>query len=80
MRTFMQCIVAIVMSAAGLAAAQQTTGFARIPLQTQDVCAPGKVAFQARGEFDPGVATGRHTHPGEVERKAESIGRLQCWN
>jgi quercetin dioxygenase-like cupin family protein len=52
------------MGTAGFAAAQQA-GFARIVLQTQDVCTPGKVAVQVRGEFEPGVATGRHTHAGE---------------
>lgn len=43
----------------------QQAGFTRIPLQTQDLSAPGRVAVQARAEFDPGVAAGRHTHPGE---------------
>jgi quercetin dioxygenase-like cupin family protein len=52
------------LSLTGLVAAQQT-GFTRTPLQTQDLSTPGKVAVQARAEFDPGVAAGRHTHPGE---------------
>jgi len=43
----------------------QQSGFTRVPLQTQDLGAPGKIAVQARAEFDPGVAAGRHTHPGE---------------
>jgi len=43
----------------------QQSGFTRVPLQTQDLGNPGKVAVQARAEFDPGVAAGRHTHPGE---------------
>lgn len=47
------------------AIAADQPGFARIPLQTQDVCTAGKVAVQVRGEFDPGFGTGRHTHPGE---------------
>jgi len=64
MRKFLYGLSAIAMAAAGLAGAQQA-GFARIALQTQDVCTPGKVAVQVRGEFDPGVATGRHTHLGE---------------
>jgi quercetin dioxygenase-like cupin family protein len=34
-------------------------------VQTQDLSTPGRVAVQARAEFDPGVAAGRHTHPGE---------------
>jgi quercetin dioxygenase-like cupin family protein len=49
---------------AGVVIAQQA-GFTRVPLQTQDLSAPGRVAVQARAEFDPGVAAGRHTHPGE---------------
>lgn len=48
----------------GLVVAQQA-GFTRVPLQTQDLSTPGKVVVQARAEFDPGVAAGRHTHPGE---------------
>ena len=43
----------------------QQAGFTRVALQTQDLSAPGRVAVQARAEFDPGVAAGRHTHPGE---------------
>jgi quercetin dioxygenase-like cupin family protein len=49
---------------AGVVIAQQA-GFTRVALQTQDLSAPGRVAVQARAEFDPGVAAGRHTHPGE---------------
>ena len=64
MRKFLYGLAAIVMTTGGFAVAQQA-GFARIALQTQDVCTPGKVAVQVRGEFDPGVATGRHTHVGE---------------
>ncbi len=65
MRKFLGGVAAIAFYSAGGMAAQQTTGFARIPLQTQDVCTAGKVAVQVRGEFDPGFGTGRHTHPGE---------------
>jgi quercetin dioxygenase-like cupin family protein len=49
---------------AGIFIAQQP-GFTRTGLQTQDLSAPGRVAVQARAEFDAGVAAGRHTHPGE---------------
>ncbi len=48
----------------GIVIAQQA-GFTRTGLQTQDLSVPGRVAVQARAEFDPGVAAGRHTHPGE---------------
>ena len=54
----------IAWGAAGVVAAQQA-GFARVVLQTQDLSTPGRVAVQVRGEFDPGFATGRHTHFGE---------------
>jgi len=43
----------------------QQAGFSRTGLQTQDLSTPGRVAVQARAEFEPGVAAGRHTHPGE---------------
>ena len=49
---------------AGMVIAQQP-GFSRVLLQTVDLSTPGKVAVQARAEFDPGMAAGRHTHPGE---------------
>lgn len=49
---------------AGVVIAQQA-GFTRTGLQTQDLSTPGRVAVQVRAEFDPGVAAGRHTHPGE---------------
>ena len=64
MHKFLCGVAAIAFWIAGDAAAEQP-GFVRVPLQTQDVCTPGKVAVQVRGEFDPGFGTGRHTHPGE---------------
>lgn len=48
----------------GLLGAQQP-GFTRTVLQTQDISAPGRDIVQARAEFVPGGAAGRHTHPGE---------------
>ena len=58
--------------AAGLAAAlgagalyAQAPGFKRIPVQEQDLSIPGRHAVQAKAEFEPGGAVGRHTHPGE---------------
>jgi quercetin dioxygenase-like cupin family protein len=57
---------------AGLAAAlgagvlnAQAPGFKRVELQDRDLSAPGRHAVQARAEFEPGGAIGRHTHPGE---------------
>ena len=43
----------------------QAPGFKRIPVQDQDLSIPGRHAVQAKAEFDPGGAVGRHTHPGE---------------
>ena len=57
---------------AGLAAAlgagalnAQAPGFKRVELQDRDLSIPGRHAVQARAEFEPGGAIGRHTHPGE---------------
>jgi quercetin dioxygenase-like cupin family protein len=43
----------------------QQTGFTRTMLQKGDLSAPGREAVQVRAEFAPGVAAGKHTHPGE---------------
>jgi len=43
----------------------QAPGFKRIPVQDQDLSIAGRHAVQAKAEFDPGGAIGRHTHPGE---------------
>lgn len=56
--------VLAVLALTGAVMAQQA-GFTRVALQTQDLSIPGKVVVQARAEFEPGVAAGRHTHPGE---------------
>ena len=45
--------------------AAQQAGFTRVPLQDQDLSIAGKHVVQARAEFQPGVASGRQTHPGE---------------
>jgi len=61
-------LLAIAIAIVGTVSTQiqaQQPGFTRVPLQTQDLSTPGKVAVQARAEFDPGVAAGKHTHPGE---------------
>ena len=67
MRTFKSVQVAIVLGlavTAGVVWAQQT-GFTRVMLQDQDLSIAGRHVVQARAEFQPGVASGRHTHPGE---------------
>jgi quercetin dioxygenase-like cupin family protein len=43
----------------------QQPGFTRALLQKGDLSIPGREAVQVRAEFDPGVAAGKHTHPGE---------------
>src|SRR5438309_6185331 len=49
---------------AGVLNAQQP-GFKRVEVQDRDLSIPGRHAVQARAEFEPGGAVGRHTHPGE---------------
>jgi quercetin dioxygenase-like cupin family protein len=43
----------------------QQPGFTRKMLQDQNLSAPGRHAVQVVAEFAPGVAAGKHTHPGE---------------
>ena len=43
----------------------QQAGFKRTDLQRHDLDVPGREAVQVRVDIDPGVAFGRHTHPGE---------------
>jgi quercetin dioxygenase-like cupin family protein len=50
-------------AAAGAPAAP--AGFKRVELQKHDLSVGGREAITARGEFQPGAAVPRHTHPGE---------------
>ena len=43
----------------------QQAGIKRIDLQRHDLSVPGREAVQVRVDIDPGVAFGKHTHPGE---------------
>ncbi len=43
----------------------QQPGVRRTDLQRHDLGAPGREVIQVRVELDPGVAFGRHWHPGE---------------
>jgi quercetin dioxygenase-like cupin family protein len=54
-----------VFAAWGAATLAQQPGFTRTPLQDQPLSDPVRHAVQVRAEFAPGVAAGRHTHPGE---------------
>jgi quercetin dioxygenase-like cupin family protein len=56
--------VVLALSVTGLAVAQQS-GFTRVMLQDHDLSIAGQHVVQARAEFQPGVASGKHTHPGE---------------
>ena len=57
-------VFAIALVGAG-AQAQAPAPFKRTVLQQGDLSAPGREAVMALGEFQPGGASGRHTHPGE---------------
>ena len=56
--------IGLAIGVAGISWAQQA-GFNRVMLQDHDLSIAGKHVVQARAEFQPGVASGRHTHPGE---------------
>lgn len=43
----------------------QQAGVTRTDLQRHDLSAPGREAVQVRVDLAPGVAFGKHTHPGE---------------
>ena len=50
---------------APLGAQAQQNGVTRTDLQRHDLSASGREAIQVRVDLDPGVAFGKHTHPGE---------------
>jgi quercetin dioxygenase-like cupin family protein len=43
----------------------QQSGIKRTDLQQHDLSIPGREVVQVRVDFSPGVAFGRHSHPGE---------------
>ena len=60
--------VAVLVAGSGLAlhvARAQPPGVTRTELQRHDLGSPGREVVQVRVELAPGVAFGRHTHPGE---------------
>ncbi len=63
MRSLLALVVIVVVASGGVAA--QQSGFTRTLLQDQDLSIAGQHVVQARAEFQPGVGSGRHTHPGE---------------
>jgi quercetin dioxygenase-like cupin family protein len=50
---------------APLVARAQQAGIKRTDLQRHDLSVPRREAVQVRVDIDPGVAFGKHTHPGE---------------
>ena len=56
---------AIVVSLVVVGAWAQAPAFKRTVLQQGDISVPGHEAVTAVAEFQPGAASGRHTHPGE---------------
>jgi quercetin dioxygenase-like cupin family protein len=57
-------VVLLVGSGLALHAAQQP-GIKRTDLQRHDLSVPGREVVQVRVDFAPGVAFGKHSHPGE---------------
>lgn len=63
-------IIAVTILIAGSALALQVaraqqSGIERTDLQRHDLSLPGREVIQVRVELAPGVAFGKHTHPGE---------------
>src|SRR6266542_5517509 len=60
--------VAALIVASGLAphvALSQQPGIKRTDLQRHDLGVPGREVVQVRVDFAPGVAFGKHSHPGD---------------
>ena len=68
MRTIRIMALALLFVGVGLAlhaARAQQPGIKRTDLQRHDLSAPGREVVQVRVDIAPGVAFGRHSHPGE---------------
>jgi quercetin dioxygenase-like cupin family protein len=68
MKTARIMAVAVLIVGSGLAlhvTRAQQPGIKRTDLQRHDLSVPGREVVQARVELDPGVAFGKHWHPGE---------------
>jgi quercetin dioxygenase-like cupin family protein len=63
--TRIMVVAAMIAGLASHAALAQTPGITRTELQRHDLSAPGREVVQARIEFAPGAAVGKHSHPGE---------------
>ncbi|MYM22515.1 cupin domain-containing protein [Duganella sp. FT135W] len=70
-------LILIAVLAASTAQAQTGT-IRRTVIQKADVSVPGREAVVAKVELDPGVAAGRHSHPGdEISYVLEGEGELR---
>jgi quercetin dioxygenase-like cupin family protein len=68
MKTTRIMTVAVLIVGSGLVlqvARAQQPGIKRTDLQRHDLGVPGREVVQVRVDFDPGVAFGKHRHPGE---------------
>src|SRR3712207_1505270 len=68
MKTTRIIALAVLVVVGGLAlhaARAQQPGIRRTDLQRHDLGTPGREVVQVRVELDPGVAFGKHRHPGE---------------
>ena len=68
MKTTRIITVAALIAASGLAlhvARAQQPGIKRTDLQRHNLSVPGREVVQVRVDFAPGVAFGKHSHPGE---------------
>jgi quercetin dioxygenase-like cupin family protein len=68
MKTIRIVALAVLIVGSGLAlyvTRAQQPGIKRTDLQRHDLSVPGREVIQARVDFDPGVVSPKHTHPGE---------------
>ena len=68
MKTIRIIALAVLIVGSGLVlhvARAQQPGIRRTDLQRHDLSSPGREVVQVRVDFDPGVAFGKHSHPGE---------------
>ena len=56
---------AVLLSGVALGVRAQQSGIKRTDLQRHDLSVPGREVIQTRVQLDPGVAFGKHWHPGE---------------
>ena len=68
MKTARIMTLAVLIVGSGLVlqvARAQQPGVKRTDLQRHDLSVPGREVIQVRVDLDPGVAFGKHRHPGE---------------